>query len=74
MVAAASVDQLAAIDATDEMKALLAAPVLPGQLGLADVYDYFDTEAQGSAALNRLPLPGPRPEGFGLDRRCRVRP
>jgi len=56
MVAAASVDQLATIDATDEMKALLAAPVLPGQLGLADVYDYFDTEAQDAARVFHMPF------------------
>ncbi len=30
---------------------MLAAPYLPGQLGLANVYDYFDTEAQGAARI-----------------------
>jgi hypothetical protein len=46
---------LAAINAPAEMTEALAAPFLPGQLGLADVYDYLDTEAQGAARIIHLP-------------------
>ncbi|MFN8444975.1 MAG: choice-of-anchor X domain-containing protein [Caldilineaceae bacterium] len=35
----------------DQMNTLLSAPLLPGQLGLADVYDYFDTAAQNAARI-----------------------
>jgi len=33
------------------ISAVTAASYLPGQLGLANVYDYFDTEAQGAARV-----------------------
>ncbi|MBP8291862.1 MAG: hypothetical protein KAX65_03745, partial [Caldilineaceae bacterium] len=46
---------LAAINAPTEMAQALAAPFLPGQLGLANVYDYLDTEAQGAARIIHLP-------------------
>lgn len=34
-----------------EIASVLAAPVAPGQLGLADVYDYFDTLAQDATRI-----------------------
>jgi hypothetical protein len=55
--AAAAVSSIAAID---DVNTILAAPYLPGQLGLANVYDYFDTEAQGAARVfngNYLAVP-----------------
>jgi hypothetical protein len=61
---AASVDSndavaaLAALNVPAEMQQALAAPYLPGQLGLANVYDYFDTEAQDAARVIHLPYTG----------------
>ena len=40
-----------AVDMPESVKAGLAAPFLPGQLGLANVYDYLDTEAQGASRI-----------------------
>lgn len=39
------------IDGADNIAAALAAEPAPGQLGLANAYDYFDTEAQGAARV-----------------------
>ena len=53
-VMAAGADAVAAFDALNlpvEASAVMAAAYLPGQLGLANVYDYFDTEAQGAARV-----------------------
>ncbi|HHY55102.1 MAG TPA: hypothetical protein GYA08_06665 [Chloroflexi bacterium] len=53
-VMASSVSAMAAFDALNlpvEASAVMAASYLPGQLGLANVYDYFDTEAQGAARV-----------------------
>ena len=49
--AASAIGSISAIGAIDNVNAVLAAPYLPGQLGLANVYDYFDTEAQGAARV-----------------------
>lgn len=38
-------------DIPAEIAAVMAAPVMPGQLGLADVYDYFDTQAQDATRM-----------------------
>ena len=46
---------LAEVNAPAEMQQALAASYLPGQLGLANVYDYFDTESQGAARIIHLP-------------------
>ncbi|MCC6168265.1 MAG: VWA domain-containing protein [Caldilineaceae bacterium] len=51
---AASAADLEAMGIPAEMAAVMAAPVLPGQLGLADVYDYFDTEAQDATRVFRV--------------------
>ena len=40
-----------AIDAIDDVNAVMAAAYLPGQLGLANAHDYFDTDAQGAACI-----------------------
>lgn len=53
-VMAAGVETAAAFDALHlpvDASAATAASYLPGQLGLANVYDYFDTEAQGAARV-----------------------
>lgn len=53
-VMAAGVEVAAAFDALSlpvDASAVTAASYLPGQLGLANVYDYFDTEAQGAARV-----------------------
>jgi len=53
-VMAASANEIAAFDALNlpvEASAVMASAYLPGQLGLANVYDYFDTEAQGAARV-----------------------
>ena len=53
-VMAAGVEAAAAFDALSlpvDASAVTAASYLPGQLGLANVYDYFDTEAQGAARV-----------------------
>ena len=58
MVMAASADAQNAIDAldlVDGMAATFAAPFLPGQLGLANVYDYLDTNAQDAARVIHMP-------------------
>jgi von Willebrand factor type A domain len=49
--AALAIGAISAIGAVDNVNAVLAASYLPGQLGLANVYDYFDTEAQGAARI-----------------------
>ena len=43
--------EIDAIGAIDDVSAIAAATYLPGQLGLANAYDYFDTEAQGAARI-----------------------
>lgn len=60
---AAATTDLSAMGAPAEMAAILAAPVLPGQLGLADVYDYFDTEAQDATRVFRQAFTGFDPVG-----------
>ncbi|MCB0039537.1 MAG: hypothetical protein KDE23_07645 [Caldilinea sp.] len=53
-VMAAATDATAAVAAVNmpmDAAAVTAASYLPGQLGLANVYDYFDTEAQGAARV-----------------------
>ncbi len=59
-LAAASIDSgdaamqaaaISAIGVSSDIAEALAAPYLPGQLGLANAYDYFDTEAQGAARI-----------------------
>lgn len=45
---------LQAANAPAEMVATLAGPALPGQLGLANVYDYFETEAQDATRVFHL--------------------
>ncbi|HRW49911.1 MAG TPA: hypothetical protein P5333_20485, partial [Caldilinea sp.] len=53
-VMAAATDATAAVAAVNmpmDAAAVTAASYLPGQLGLANVYDYFDTEAQGAARI-----------------------
>jgi hypothetical protein len=53
-VMTSSASAVAAFDALNmpvEASAVMAASYLPGQLGLANVYDYFDTEAQGAARV-----------------------
>jgi len=42
---------IAALNLPVDAAAVAAASYLPGQLGLANVYDYFDTEAQGAARV-----------------------
>jgi len=42
---------VAALDLPMDAVAVTAAPYLPGQLGLANAYDYFDPEAQGAARV-----------------------
>lgn len=42
---------LAGVDMPVEASAALAASYLPGHLGLANVYDYFDTKAEGAARI-----------------------
>ena len=48
---AAAVEALDGSHGPDGIAAALAAPFLPGQLGLANVYDYLDTEAEGGARI-----------------------
>lgn len=53
-VMAASAEAMAAFEALHlpvDASAVMAASYLPGQLGLANVYDYFDTEAEGAARV-----------------------
>lgn len=54
----ASVADVSAMNLPAEIAEVMAAPVLPGQLGLADVYDYFDTEAQDAARVVRRVFTG----------------
>ncbi len=49
--AAAGMSEIEAIGAIDDVSAIAAANYLPGQLGLANAYDYFDTKAQGAARI-----------------------
>ncbi|MCX6044517.1 MAG: hypothetical protein NT075_05340 [Chloroflexi bacterium] len=51
MVSAASTNATSALNAPSDIEEALATPFLPGQLGLADTYDYFDTKAQGAARI-----------------------
>jgi hypothetical protein len=48
---AAYQSSLKSLNLPADVEAGLVAPYLPGQLGLANVYDYFDTEAQGAARV-----------------------
>lgn len=48
---AAAPGSLPAPGVDPQLSEVMAAPVLPGQLGLADVYDDFDTTAQGAARV-----------------------
>jgi len=50
---AEALSALAALETPLEAQQVLDAPVPPGQLGLADVYDYLDTEAQGASRIMR---------------------
>jgi len=49
--ATAAIAALSAVNAPADVAAALAAPYLPGHLGLANAYDYFDTEAEGGARI-----------------------
>ncbi len=48
---AASLNMLAQANAPQQMTEIMAGPSLPGQLGLADVYDNFDTDAQDATRI-----------------------
>ena len=49
-----TLDALAALDMPVEAQQALVAPVAPGQLGLANVFNQYDDEAQGAQRLSRL--------------------
>ena len=49
---------MAAMGLEPELAEVMAAPMLPGQLGLADVYDDFDTSAQGAARVLHMTYAG----------------
>ncbi|GIV73494.1 choice-of-anchor X domain-containing protein [Caldilinea sp.] len=60
-VMAADADDLALLESLNlpvEASAVMAASFLPGHLGLANVYDYFDTEAEGASRVIHMSYTG----------------